>query len=64
MEPTRRLTAGQGNWRKSSYSGAQNACVELTATLDRVRDSKNPAGPVLRVALGPLFAQVKAGRFG
>jgi hypothetical protein len=40
-------------WRKSSYSGDQGGeCVEIaetpTATL-LIRDSKNPAGPVLTV---------------
>ncbi|MBL1068245.1 DUF397 domain-containing protein [Streptomyces sp. 7-21] len=38
-------------WRKSSYSGAQNECVE-TARLGKaaaVRDSKRPDGPVLVV---------------
>ncbi|MFI6162588.1 DUF397 domain-containing protein [Micromonospora haikouensis] len=36
-------------WRKSTKSNGQNACVEV-ATVDRavaVRDSKDPAGPVL-----------------
>ncbi|MEV4316497.1 DUF397 domain-containing protein [Actinocrispum sp. NPDC049592] len=36
-------------WRKSSYSGAGNDCVEI-ALVDNgagIRDSKNPGGPVL-----------------
>jgi hypothetical protein len=36
-------------WRKSTKSNGQNACVEV-ATVDHavaVRDSKDPAGPVL-----------------
>ncbi|HEX4722005.1 MAG TPA: DUF397 domain-containing protein [Pseudonocardiaceae bacterium] len=39
-------------WRKSSYSGGSNTtggCVELSQDLAAVRDSKNPAGPVLSV---------------
>jgi hypothetical protein len=40
-------------WRKSSYSGDNGgACVEVAANLPgvvAVRDSKNPAGPVLAV---------------
>lgn len=54
------------NWRKSSYSQAteNSNCVELSAALDAVRDSKNPAGPVLTVrALPALLDQVKADRF-
>jgi Domain of unknown function (DUF397) len=38
-------------WRKSSYSGSSNNCVEV-ATADRVvlvRDSKDQAGPQLRL---------------
>ncbi|MFF5841334.1 DUF397 domain-containing protein [Streptomyces massasporeus] len=37
-------------WRKSSYSGDQGGdCVEVaeTSTAIAIRDSKNPAGPIL-----------------
>jgi hypothetical protein len=36
-------------WRKSSYSGWVNDCVELAVGVDNtaVRDSKNPASGVL-----------------
>lgn len=37
-------------WRKSSYSGGANNCVEVAGNLPgivAVRDSKDPAGPVL-----------------
>ncbi|MFJ8105658.1 DUF397 domain-containing protein [Streptomyces sp. NPDC096132] len=37
-------------WRKSSYSGDQGGeCVEIAETYSTiaVRDSKNPAGPIL-----------------
>jgi hypothetical protein len=40
-------------WRKSSYSaGTGGECVEVAATPGQVliRDSKNPDGPVLRLA--------------
>ncbi|HEX3783345.1 MAG TPA: DUF397 domain-containing protein [Pseudonocardiaceae bacterium] len=47
-------------WRKSSYTSANNECVEVAGSLDRVRDSKNPE-PILRVDLGALFAAVKTG---
>ena len=45
-------------WRKSSFSGGDGQCVEV-AHAGAVRDSKNPAGPVLRVDLGPLITFVK-----
>ena len=38
------------NWRKSSRSGGGDNCVEVASAADGavgVRDSKNPAGPVL-----------------
>jgi hypothetical protein len=36
-------------WRKSSRSGGNGACVELTYAGEHAatRDSKNPTGPVL-----------------
>lgn len=37
-------------WRKSSYSGGGNDCVEVASNLRgvfAVRDSKNPTGPAL-----------------
>jgi hypothetical protein len=50
-------------WRKSSFSGGENnACVELANCLVAVRDSKNPAGPVLRANMRSLLAAVKHGR--
>ena len=39
------------NWRKSSYSGQGNTCVEVAKNVPgtvAVRDSKNPSGQVLR----------------
>jgi hypothetical protein len=42
----------EDRWRKSSFSGASNDCVEiaLVETGAAVRDSKNPDGPRLRFA--------------
>ncbi|MCX5089950.1 DUF397 domain-containing protein [Streptomyces sp. NBC_00365] len=41
-------------WRKSTYSGDQGGdCLEIAetpATTIAVRDSKNPAGPILTIA--------------
>lgn len=53
-----------GHWRKSSFSqGANNSdCVELSSA-GAVRDSKNPAGPPLRVDLPTLLVSVKSDEF-
>jgi hypothetical protein len=49
-------------WVKSSRSGSGNEnCVELAR--GRVRDSKNPDGPMLAVDLIRLLDAVRAGRF-
>jgi hypothetical protein len=48
-------------FRKSSRSGGQSTCVEVAQTLRHVRDSKNPAGPLLRgVDVAALLAVVRA----
>lgn len=41
-------------WRKSSYSGEGESCVEMAAVGDEVaaRDSKNPTGPTLSFPAG------------
>jgi hypothetical protein len=51
-------------WKKASLSQASDSCVELAHTMDAVRDSKNPAGPVLAADLGALVAAVRSGQFG
>ncbi|WP_084476974.1 DUF397 domain-containing protein [Actinokineospora enzanensis] len=49
-------------WRKSSRSGSNGGqCVELHPA-GAIRDSKNPTGPTLRVALVPLLDAVRADR--
>jgi hypothetical protein len=53
----------EDRWRKSRRSTSTSTCVEVAGTLDRVRDSKNPAGPTLRVDVAELVAAVRAGRF-
>ncbi|MFF4813424.1 DUF397 domain-containing protein [Kitasatospora sp. NPDC001309] len=56
-------------WRKSSFSGAQSECVEVAdgvIGLVPVRDSKDPAGPVLFFPAGvwaSFVAGVKGGEF-
>jgi hypothetical protein len=56
------MTNGPHRWRKSTRSSTGGNCVELAATLDRVRDSKNPTGPTLRVDLAALLADVKSNK--
>lgn len=51
-------------WKKSTYSNDSATCVELSNTLDAVRDSKQPNGPTLPVAALTAFVrEVKTGRF-
>lgn len=56
------------NWRKSSYSQAQNDCVEITTEVPGwvgVRDSKlGAASPVLAVALPEWHAMLAAAETG
>lgn len=62
-------TLGQTAWRKSSYSGQAQNCVEVAVGLPgivAVRDSKNPEGPALALAptaWGALASRVKDGEF-
>jgi Domain of unknown function (DUF397) len=57
-------------WRKSSYSGAAQNCVEVARNLPGVvgvRDSKDPGGPALVVtapAWRAFAATVNNGEFG
>lgn len=54
--------ASKHTWRKAGRSQSDMNCVEVRDTLDRVRDSKNAAGPVLRGDLRALVRAVRAGR--
>jgi hypothetical protein len=63
------MAALNGTWRKSSKSSESANCVELRVGPDglvEVRDSKDPAGPVLRfstIDVEAFFAGVRAGEF-
>lgn len=55
-------------WRKSSYSGAENACVKVADLPGgaAVRDSKDPTGPALKFTAAQwaaFTAGVRAGEF-
>ncbi|MGI8312432.1 DUF397 domain-containing protein [Saccharopolyspora hattusasensis] len=50
-------------WIKSSYTSANGNCVELTTTLDAIRDSKDPHGPTLAVDVSTFVRAVQQGRF-
>jgi hypothetical protein len=55
-------TAG---WRTSSFTDGQN-CVEVADKGDRVavRQSKDPAGPVLHFTRGEMLAFLKGAKAG
>jgi hypothetical protein len=63
------LDLSRAQWHKGSRSGGSGSCVEVARSLPgivAVRDSKNPDGPKLLLALEDwraLTAVVKAGRF-
>lgn len=53
-------------WLKSTYSNYNGDCVEVTATLDEIRDSKDASGPTLKfnaAALAVFVHAIKNGRF-
>ncbi|MDA3645033.1 DUF397 domain-containing protein [Saccharopolyspora indica] len=51
-------------WQKSSYTGPNGNCVELSRPRGLVRDSKDPNGPWLQVEIAVFIRAVKDGRFG
>ena len=46
-------------WRKSTFSSNGSSCVEVRADLSALRDSKNPAAPVLPADVRRLIAHLK-----
>ncbi|TDD84785.1 DUF397 domain-containing protein [Actinomadura darangshiensis] len=61
------MTPAAPTWRKSSHSqGGGTECVEVAQVSDKraVRDSKDPAGPVLSLTPGAwtsLLSTIKTG---
>lgn len=55
--------SAERTWIKSTRSQNTSTCVEVTTTLDEIRDSKNPNGPTLKAAVAPLVQAIKSGRF-
>lgn len=53
---------GQAAWRKASYSGGQQACVEVAPAIGAVgvRDTKNRNGGTLAVNRGAWSAFLKS----
>jgi hypothetical protein len=64
---TQRPELARTAWRASSYSAASGNCVEVAQLASghrAVRDSKNPAGPVLTCTLAQWFAFTTGARAG
>ncbi|MGW1675821.1 DUF397 domain-containing protein [Saccharopolyspora sp. NPDC002376] len=51
------------SWQKSSYTGPNGNCVELSRPRGLVRDSKDPDGPWIQIDAAALIQAVKDGRF-
>ncbi len=51
------------DWRKSTRSDGSDSCVEVRRDRGALRDSKNPAGPVLSCDnVAWLLADARAGK--
>lgn len=58
------MTVSPGHqYKKSTFSTDSAACVEIRNDVKALRDSKNPDGSQLRIALENLLAAVKEDQF-
>jgi hypothetical protein len=58
------MTPVPTRWRKSSRSAEETDCIELAPIgIGAVRDSKNPAGPMLSIDMSKLLISVKTDRW-
>lgn len=57
------MTTVTHDWRKARASSNQTNCVEVSRSLEALRDSKNPRGPILPVNAAALVAAVRRGAF-
>lgn len=59
-------TKTTGPWRKSTFSGSNGNCVEFAPTETGVamRDSKDPAGPVLNFTKAEIEAMLDGAAAG
>jgi hypothetical protein len=51
------------SWRKASFSISNSQCVELTGTLDAIRDSKAVSQVLTVRGIPQLVRHVKDGKF-
>lgn len=67
QDPMEQQDLSNAEWRKSSFSGANNNCAEIARNLPgivAIRDSKDPGSPALTVTCrrwAAFTAAVKAG---
>ncbi|ALG06871.1 DUF397 domain-containing protein [Kibdelosporangium phytohabitans] len=51
---------GDEQLRWKNASSGQDTCVDVAHTLEAVRDSKNPDGPILRASRDAMLAMMRS----